>query len=103
MTEIYKDTKIPIKVKLNHSFIISLESNPSTGFEWLAKYDSKKINLKKPKKFVLDTGQLVGGSGNELFEFEAIRVSETEIEMIYKRSWEKKPIKIEKFKVKTFD
>jgi len=103
MTDIYKDVKVPIKVKLNHSFIISLESNPSTGFEWFAKYDSKKINLKKPKEFVLDSGQLVGGSGCELFEFEAIGASETEIEMIYKRNWEKNPIKIEKFKIKTFD
>ena len=103
MADIYKDPKIPIKVKLNDSFIISLESNPSTGFEWFAKYDSKKINLTKPKKFVLDSDQLVGGSGYEFFEFEAIEVSETEIEMLYKRSWEKTPIKIEKFKIKILD
>ena len=94
----YTDPKVPIMVKLNQCFTISLESNPTTGYMWNPKYDSSVIEQVQPRKFDSQSS-LIGGGGVESFEFCARRSGDTVIEMKYKRVWEETPIRIEKFTV----
>ncbi len=74
-------------MKTGEFFTISLESNPTTGFIWDAKYDSTLIEELKSKSFI-PISKALGAEGKELFEFQSKKVGHTFITMKYKRSWE---------------
>ena len=84
-----------IKVKLGNSFKISLDSNPSTGYQWELDYDTNFITLEK--KSYTPSNSKLGGGGKENFSFLSLRSGKTTITMQYKRTWEKSEIKKEKF------
>ncbi len=77
---------------------IKLESNPTTGYEWILSgetdtaivslFDSKFLQTKKEEK-------LVGAGGYEIFTFKAENSGQTEIILTYKRSWEEEELKEE--------
>lgn len=75
-----------IGTQLGKVIIISLESNPSTGYGWTAEFDSKFIRLVK-REFV-HSSNLMGAGGIERFEFEALAKGVTKLRMVYKREWE---------------
>jgi inhibitor of cysteine peptidase len=65
---------------------VSLEANPSTGYEWVAEFDPAFLKL--VRKETVSAASLVGGGGTEKFEFEALRSGITRLRMVYKRAWE---------------
>ena len=80
-----------IEVKTGESFMIKLESNPTTGYLWsLSKPESdiiKKIdNVYKPAK---TDGKVVGSGGTEEWTFKAIAKGKTKLTFQYVRPWEK--------------
>jgi inhibitor of cysteine peptidase len=77
-------------------FSFSLESNPSTGYQWTVNnYDTGKLQFlgstyqaKKPV--------LVGSGGMQVFKFKVLNPSanlDTKISLSYARSWEKSSVK----------
>ncbi len=88
----YNDPNFAIKIALGQVFTISLESTPSSGYTWIVEYESKMIDLLKPKKFVPDSPG-IGSSGQELFEFRAKKTGETQIKATYQRVWKKITLK----------
>ena len=84
---VYHDPDVPIEVILGENFTISLESIPSTGYMWKEEYDSTMIELLKPEEFV-SRSSAIGGGGEEILEFQAKRVGETQIKMKHQREWE---------------
>lgn len=87
----YKPVKI---VKVNKEFKIALESNPTTGYSWTAKFDPEYIKLVNSTYIPYPTYQgIVGSGGIEVFTFKAIKWGKTEITMQYQRPWENSPIK----------
>ena len=87
------------------TFIIRLQSNPTTGYSWFAKkYDMNLIDVEGHKYFAPKT-KLVGAGGHEEWLFRA-KVSShlkqpiiTTIGMSYERPWEKAPAEMVMFKV----
>ena len=77
-----------LNVKINEEFSLSLESVPTTGYIWVAKFDDDLIEL-KDKSFEASQPGAIGGGGTETFTFVPIRTGETKITMMYKRPWEK--------------
>jgi len=75
-----------IIAEVGDSFILSLDSNPTTGYVWQAEFDDELLEL-MGTNFVLSS-DLIGAGGIESFEFRALKKGETEITMVYKRSWE---------------
>ncbi len=77
---------------------IKLESNPTTGYEWILSgetdtsvvslFDSKFVQTEKEE-------ELVGAGGYEIFTFKAENSGQTEIILTYKRSWEEEELKEE--------
>ncbi len=77
---------------------IKLESNPTTGYEWILSeetdtaivplIDSKFVQTEKEE-------ELVGVGGYEVFTFQAKKIGQTEIILTYKRSWEEEELKEE--------
>jgi inhibitor of cysteine peptidase len=87
-----------MNVSLNNDFILSLESNPTTGYHWEATFSSAFLELKRRDFEVSDTGS-IGKGGIEKFTFLPIKTGETEIIMIYKRPWESKPADERSFRI----
>ena len=81
-----------IDISANKEFVvlITLESNPTTGYSWQASYDESVLELVEESYELGEYAKqgLVGAGGTELFRFKALKSGETEITMVYKRSWE---------------
>ncbi len=76
-----------ITIKRGQKFTIILESNPTSGFKWLPKFDGSIINLVS-HDFQSSTAKSLGGSGKDIFTFLAMSSGSDKLEMIYKRRWE---------------
>jgi inhibitor of cysteine peptidase len=85
------DMRIGVKPETK-IFSFSLDSNPTTGFQWVVK-DFDKNKLKFIKKFyqAQDT-KLIGSGGKETFIFKVLNPQyklNTRVRLSYERSWEK--------------
>jgi len=86
----YTDSAQTINISINQTFIIALDSNPTTGYSWQASYDESMLELvgksyemgKKAKQGA------VGAGGVEYFQFKALKTGKTEITLDYQRPWE---------------
>ncbi len=92
------DPNYPIEVSVDQVFTISLESIPPAGYRWNVEYDSKMIDLCKPKAYVPYSSRTVGGGGQELFEFQAKQLGETSIKADYQRGKEA-PLETKLFRI----
>ena len=86
---VYTDPAQTINAGVNQEFVIALDSNPTTGYNWEEKHDAAMLNLVE-SKYEPDkkaTG-LVGAGGTQYFQFKALKAGSTEITLTYKRPWE---------------
>lgn len=80
-----------IEVDATENFSISLESNPTTGYQWEGDYNEEYLQF-LGKEYLAQSSDLVGSGGNDVFRFVALKAGETEIVFSYLRLWEMKPI-----------
>ncbi|MCD6600347.1 MAG: protease inhibitor I42 family protein [Dehalococcoidia bacterium] len=87
--EEYFDAGQEIEIGVGDEFIVALDSNPTTGYQWEADFDESFLEL------VLDEFEpgeaeegMVGAGGEQKFTFEGLKAGETELTLTYKRSWE---------------
>lgn len=85
-------------VRLNSEFKISLESNPTTGYKWEAKFDENFLKL-QADTFFKPSEPRIGQGGTQTFEFLPVKSGETIVEFLYKRSWEKQQAQTKQYKV----
>ena len=99
-TKTYTDSGQVINASVNEEFIIALDSNPTTGYDWQENYDQSFLQLvrKDMTGKSANTG-LVGSGGTDYFRFKALKAGEAKITMNYKRSWEAESAKQEVFTV----
>ena len=88
----YSDPEETIDSSISKQFIvlIALESNPSTGYSWVAEYDNAMLELVEE---TFELGEyakenIVGAGGTELFRLKGLSKGETDITFNYKRVWE---------------
>jgi len=67
-------------------FIIALEANPTTGYQWEPEYDTALIQLVSREFSSAGTG--IGSVGSECFRWLALAKGVASIRFIYKRRWE---------------
>ena len=88
----YSNPEQPIGSDVNKEFVIliALESNPTTGYSWEAKYDETMLELVEETYELGEYAQqgLIGAGGTELFRFRPLKSGDVEITMVYKRPWE---------------
>jgi inhibitor of cysteine peptidase len=83
----------PCEPQINASpgreFTISLESNPSTGFEWWTKFDPNYLSLIN-LTFVgaNEISGIIGVAGKDVFTFNAMSAGNTEVIMLLIQPWE---------------
>lgn len=78
-----------LTVNQGDTFLISLESNPSTGYAW-ALSDSYNANIVKfnGSNYTDNAGAAVGTPGTEDWSFTGLKQGSTTLEFNYARSWE---------------
>jgi len=86
------------------NFSFSLSSNPTTGYHWvIATQDKKKVKLNR--SYYQSSQQiLMGAGGQQVFDFTVLHEDkklDTTIRLLYARSWEKKPVKIQFVHIKS--
>ena len=87
----YIDPEKTISVSVDQEFVIALDSNPTTGYDWEESYDESMLRLDETEsKYVVDEKAegLVGAGGTQYFRFKALKTGKTEITLVYKRHWE---------------
>lgn len=88
--EIYDNPYIPIEVKAGQKFIICLESNPTTGYDWeIAKPLDSNIVRFVYSSYKPGRRKILGGGGRRLWVFKAVGRGKTEVLFRYVRPWEK--------------
>lgn len=68
------------------NFFIELEANSGAGYSWDVNYDSYYVRL--VARTYKPYSNLVGSSGAEQFEFQALQRGQVTITFSYRRSWE---------------
>lgn len=79
-----------LKLQPGQTIIISLASNPTTGFSWSLSDNWDKKVLSAIGEEYLSQGQpsLVGQGGHQIFKFKALQKGKTELNLVYARPWE---------------
>ncbi len=95
MTVVYRKGQQKIIATVGAVFVIELDTNPTTGYEWQIHIDKNLARLIDRCYEISDTG--IGAGGIERFTFEALKSGETLIRMENKRAWEPKAIEVLKF------
>ena len=98
MSPTYTKSDSEINVQVGDHFVVELEGNPTTGYDWQLTFDPDKLSLLnqlyKPK------GGGIGAGGVQVSEFKAVETGQTTLRAIYKRSWEPAGIEDLTFNVK---
>ena len=76
-----------ISIKKGQEFGLDLESNPTTGFEWIPEFDKNIINL--TSHTFRPSSTLIGSGGTDNFTFKGVSQGTTNLKFQYKRSWDK--------------
>ena len=91
------DTKSPgknlpesISIKVGETVKMTLESNPTTGYQWDAGIEPEFLTI--VNEDYISSSDLLGAGGVQVFEFKALKTGKTNITMYYGRSWEPNPI-----------
>jgi len=87
-----------VKVSINDTFDITLDSNPTTGYSWQAEYDEAYLVL--VDRAFEPSSDAIGAGGVEVFTFQALKDGETKVTMTYKRAWEDTSLESQVFEVK---
>jgi predicted secreted protein len=98
----FSDPRAVIEVSRGKAVVITMRSNPTTGYSWVVAkpVDRKKLDPVEKGYIPAATG-LVGAGGKDVFVFRAVGTGETTISLKYARAWEKeeKPADSAEFKV----
>ena len=81
-----------IELERGQVLVVSLESNPSTGYRWEPSKNNKSVlqQLGKPEFKASETSDppMVGAGGREIFRFKAVSAGQMNLELVYHRAWE---------------
>ena len=95
----YTDPGQTVTIGVNQQFVIALGSNPTTGYSWQESHDQSMLELlEKSYKEEAQEGE-VGAGGIEYFRFKAVKAGQTEITVVYQRSWEEEILEQKVFTV----
>ena len=78
-----------ITTKVGEEFNITLDANPTTGYQWQLSDNFTEGIVKLVKsEYVAPETEMVGAGGKEVGTFKGVRPGETIIDLEYVRPWE---------------
>lgn len=79
----------PIAATTGETFVLTLDSNPSTGYQWqLATAPDATIVKLVRSEYTAPATQRVGAGGEEVWTFQAVGTGHTTVTLKYVRPWE---------------
>ena len=83
------DPEEVINTTVGQEFVIALDSNPTTDYNWVVTHEEDMLSLEK-EEYDPDKKEpgLVGAGGTQYYHFKALKTGGTIIVVTYKRSWE---------------
>ena len=82
----FSDAAQRITVPVGVSFTINVNANPTTGYTWEVGFDQSLLKL--VRRYTPSGTGMIGAGGVESFEFQGMKVGETEVYLNYKRPFE---------------
>jgi inhibitor of cysteine peptidase len=87
-----KDGGGQVEVRVGQVLVLTLESNPTTGYSWeIVEVNDSVLRRAGEPEFKAASEQdpaPLGAGGVEVFRFEAVGAGETRLELVYHRPWE---------------
>ena len=86
-----KDNDKIINLNIGDNLQINLPGNYTTGYQWVVinGYDDDVIKQEGKDEYQPEKTDLVGAGGTATFTFKAVGTGRTDLNLEYKRSWEK--------------
>ena len=92
-----------VEVDVGQILVLTLESNPTTGFRWeVVEAEDSILRQSGEAAFKVASEQdppPPGSGGAEVFRFEAVGAGETQLALVYRRPWEEGVEPLETFAV----
>jgi len=86
-----------VELQKGQTLVITLESNPTTGFRWeVVEIDEPILRQIGEAEFKPES-EALGAGGTETFHFEAVNAGQTALELVYHRPWEEDVEPLETF------
>lgn len=88
--KVYGKDDTNIEVEAGESFVIQLEENPSTGYQWTVTINDESVVKPSSDEYVPETTDedIVGAGGIHSYTFEALKAGVAQISFVYERSFE---------------
>ena len=86
-----------VQLHKGQTFVVTLDSNPTTGFSWgVGAIDERIVRQVGRPIFIEPESQSLGAGGSETLRFVAAETGETDLQLSYRRPWEEgvKPAKV---------
>ena len=77
-----------ISTSNGQEFEVALDSNPSTGYQWLVTGLDESLVMLLEDEYVPPESNLIGAGGKQVFTFRALGEGQTGIDFEYARPWE---------------
>ena len=89
--------QVPLEV--GQTLVLSLDSNPTTGYQWEITELDEAILKQTSHEYEADQPVLIGSGGKEVWRFQAQSSGSTTLSLGYKRSWEERIEPIQTYSV----
>lgn len=77
-----------VEMAVGDQLEVRLVGNPTTGYEWMVKaVDESRLKLLGEPEYKSESN-LIGGGGRYTFRLEALAAGESQIDLVYRRSFE---------------
>ncbi|UCJ16415.1 protease inhibitor I42 family protein [Pseudomonas sp. MM211] len=88
--QVQKQTQCPISLQAGQQLILSLPSNPTTGYRWAVREDAAKVlkSLGPEVYSSAENSDLVGGDGHSTWRFQATESGEARLLLTYAQPWD---------------
>lgn len=86
---VQEQTQCPLNLHVGQPMILSLPSNPTTGYRWAVREDAASV-LKSlgPEVYSASQSDLVGGDGHSTWRFQATASGEAQLLLNYAQPWD---------------
>jgi inhibitor of cysteine peptidase len=88
-----------VRVALDGSIVVRLESNPSTGYSWAVDTVDETILTLEIDTYTAATGGAVGQGGMQELQFRAAGTGQSDVVLKYWRPWEGDASIVERFSI----
>ncbi len=93
------DNGSQVVLEVGQTLVLSLDSNPTTGYQWQIVELDEAILEQTDYDYEADQPALAGSGGKEVWRFQARSSGSTTLSLGYRRSWEEGVEPIQTFSV----